>query len=103
MSQPNRLTTELGLFNLEANSSPLDFTGDCFRKLENELNEILSLVKKAAKNFDADFVLTGILPIHEKNVGCLPIVKNKKLVGLLTAQDFLTVSTKLFEERLQNL
>jgi CBS domain-containing protein len=41
--------------------------------------------------------------MREKQIGCLPVVKDKKLVGLLTAHDFLTVSTKLFEERLKDL
>ena len=39
--------------------------------------------------------------MREKNIGCLPIVKNEKLVGMITAHDFLTVSAKLFEERLK--
>ncbi len=41
--------------------------------------------------------------MREKNIGCLPVVKDKKLVGLITAYDFLTVSAKLFEEKLANL
>ncbi len=36
-----RLTTEIGLFDLEANLTPLDFTGDCLSKLENELYELI--------------------------------------------------------------
>ncbi len=61
-AKDERLTTELGLFNLEANTAPLDFTGDCFKKMERELDEILKLVKKTAKKFDADVILAGILP-----------------------------------------
>jgi len=38
--------------------------------------------------------------MRQHEIGCLPIVKGKKLVGLITAYDFLTVSAKLFEERL---
>ncbi|NNE97464.1 MAG: CBS domain-containing protein [Pyrinomonadaceae bacterium] len=57
-----RLTTEIGLFNLEANLSPLDFTGDCLSRMESELVEILGIVSKSAKKFDSDLVLTGILP-----------------------------------------
>jgi hypothetical protein len=30
----------------------------------------------------------------------LPVVKDNKLIGLITAYDFLTVSSKLLEERL---
>ncbi len=41
--------------------------------------------------------------MREKNIGCLPIVRGTKLVGILTAYDFLTVSTKLFEERLSKV
>jgi CBS domain-containing protein len=39
--------------------------------------------------------------MRDKGIGCLPVVSNGKLIGLVTAHDFLTVSTKLFEERLK--
>jgi CBS domain-containing protein/gamma-glutamylcysteine synthetase len=57
-----RLTTEIGKFNIEANLTPLEFTGDCLSKLENEINEVVGIVKKAAREFDSDAVLCGILP-----------------------------------------
>jgi len=38
--------------------------------------------------------------MRERNIGCLPVVKGDQLVGLVTAYDFLTVSAKLFEEKL---
>lgn len=57
-----RLTTELGLYNLEANLTPHDFSGDCFAKMEKELNEVLEIIRKTAKEFDAGIVMTGILP-----------------------------------------
>jgi len=38
--------------------------------------------------------------MREKRIGCLPVVKDSKLIGLITAYDFLTVSSKLLEERL---
>ena len=41
--------------------------------------------------------------MRTKNIGCLPVVHGQKLVGLITAYDFLTVSSKLLEERLQGL
>lgn len=62
-----RLTTELGLFNLEANLTPLDFTGDCLRSLENEINEVLEVARESAKKLDADIVLCGILPTLQKS------------------------------------
>lgn len=61
-AKDGRLTTEIGQFNLEANLTPLDFTGDCLRKLETETLEVLEIVKKAAHEIKSDVVLTGILP-----------------------------------------
>ncbi|MEP6902703.1 MAG: hypothetical protein ABJA66_13205, partial [Actinomycetota bacterium] len=66
-AKDGRLTTEIGRFNLEANLTPLEFAGDCLRKLETELNEIINVVKKAAKKFDADTVLCGILPTIQQS------------------------------------
>ena len=62
-----RLTTEIGKFNIEANLTPLDFSGDCLNKLENELNEVIGIVKKSANNFGADAVLCGILPTIQQS------------------------------------
>jgi CBS domain-containing protein/gamma-glutamylcysteine synthetase len=61
-AKDERLTTEIGRFNIEANLTPLDFSGDCLQKLENELNEVIAIVKKSAREFDSDAVLCGILP-----------------------------------------
>ncbi len=61
-ARDGRLTTEIGLFNLEANLTPRSFGGDCLRLMEDELNEILDVVRKAAGKFDAGVVLAGILP-----------------------------------------
>jgi CBS domain-containing protein/gamma-glutamyl:cysteine ligase YbdK (ATP-grasp superfamily) len=47
--------------------------------------------------------LDALYLMRDKNIGCLPVVNSKKLVGLITAYDFLTVSAKLLEERLLNL
>ena len=66
-AQDKRLTTEIGRFNLEANLTPLEFAGDCLRKLENELNEIIGVVKRTAQKFAADTVLCGILPTIQKS------------------------------------
>jgi CBS domain-containing protein len=41
--------------------------------------------------------------MREKNIGCLPVVKSGRLVGIVTAYDFLTVSSKLFEEKLSQV
>ena len=57
-----RLTTEIGKFNLEANLTPIEFKGDCFARLEKELCEIIGVVKAAAAPRNADIVMAGILP-----------------------------------------
>ncbi len=46
--------------------------------------------------------LTALNLMREKCIGCLPVVRGERLVGLVTAYDFLTVSAKLFEEMLIN-
>src|SRR4029079_19544438 len=47
--------------------------------------------------------LEALYLMRNKNIGCLPVVLRGRLVGLITAYDFLTVSAKLLEERLVNL
>lgn len=38
--------------------------------------------------------------MRDHGIGCLPVVSGNLLVGMITAHDFLTVSTRLFEEKL---
>ena len=57
-----RLTTEIGLFNLEANLTPLDFTGNCLNRMESELRDVLDIVQNSAEKFGSNVVLVGILP-----------------------------------------
>lgn len=45
--------------------------------------------------------LDALTIMRQRNIGCLPIVQGGKLVGMVTAHDFLTVSARLFEERLR--
>ncbi|MDT7543124.1 MAG: hypothetical protein QOE33_3028 [Acidobacteriota bacterium] len=62
-----RLTTEIARFNLEANLTPLSLGGDCFRLLERELDELVSLARNSARESGADVLLTGILPTLQKS------------------------------------
>ncbi len=62
-----RLTTEIGLFNIEANLSPLDFTGKCLSDLEAEMKEIIGVVRDSARQIGADVVLSGILPTIQES------------------------------------
>ncbi|MDH3529883.1 MAG: CBS domain-containing protein, partial [Acidobacteriota bacterium] len=47
--------------------------------------------------------LDALKLMESKNIGCLPVVRGDKLIGLITAQDFLSVSVKLFEERMKSV
>ena len=47
--------------------------------------------------------LEALVLMREKDIGCLPVVRDKQLIGLITAYDFLTVSAKLLEEKLAGL
>jgi len=58
----DRFTTELGLFNLEANLSPHEMRGDCLRRMEQELDEVYAHARKTARKVHADIALVGILP-----------------------------------------
>jgi CBS domain-containing protein len=44
--------------------------------------------------------LEAIELMRARRVGCLPVVEDDVLVGIVTAMDFLNASAKLFEERL---
>lgn len=61
-AKDGRLTTEIGQFNLEANLTPLDFSGDALSKLENEILEVIDIVRQTARKINSDVVLAGILP-----------------------------------------
>src|SRR5690625_7208123 len=57
-----RFTHELGLFNLEANLTPLDLGGSCLRELERETLEVTELARKAAGKVGSRIALVGNLP-----------------------------------------
>jgi CBS domain-containing protein/gamma-glutamyl:cysteine ligase YbdK (ATP-grasp superfamily) len=57
-----RVTTELAKFNLEINLTPRIVSPGCLHQMENELEEVISKVRVAAKQNNSDVVLAGILP-----------------------------------------
>src|SRR5215813_8532527 len=65
-SEP-RLTTEIARFNLEANLTPLDLTGSCFRQMEQELDELISITNRSAQAHGSEVLLSGILPTLQKS------------------------------------
>ena len=60
-------TTERALFNLEINLDPVILGNDCFSVIKDQLNSLLSKVKKAAHEVgDVRILLAGILPTLKK-------------------------------------
>ncbi len=66
----SHFTTELGLFNLEANLPPLVLDGDCLARMEALLDQFLNEAREAAATEGVGVVMTGILPtLEKKNLG----------------------------------
>ena len=60
-------TTELGLFNLEANLDPLVLKDQCFSQLENDLYDLIKKARRSAELIDKNkIILAGILPTLKK-------------------------------------
>ncbi|MGD8414694.1 MAG: CBS domain-containing protein [Candidatus Latescibacterota bacterium] len=75
--------TELARFNLEASLKPQVFGGSCLSELEKELNEVVHLVRKTAREFGADVLLTGILPtLNQSHLGIENISPNPRYYEL---------------------
>src|SRR5690625_1571443 len=75
------VTTELAKFNLEVNLDPLEFTGDCISRLEDNILIELDLIRESIREFEGDIVLTGILPTIRKSdlgIGNLPPLSRYK-------------------------
>lgn len=62
-----RVTSEIGRFNLECNSEPIEFGGDCLRRMEVQIGDLLDIVRDALVGLGARPVLTGILPTLRKS------------------------------------
>lgn len=55
-------TTEIGAFNLEINLDPQPFSGACFSAMHAQLDELVALGRRTAREIDHEIVLAGILP-----------------------------------------
>lgn len=62
LKDDKRITTELARFNLEANLTPQVFGDRCLRRMEDELEELLTRIDHEAAGIGASSALTGILP-----------------------------------------
>lgn len=63
---PKNFTSELALFNLEANLDPQEFNGKCLSLIEDQLKTLYFHLKDKAAEIDSHVLLTGILPTIRK-------------------------------------
>lgn len=86
--QDPHYTTELAQFNLEANMDPQVFGGDCLRRLENQIVELVEKARVAAHGMDTEVLLTGILPTLQHSdldlANMTPVPRYKALNEALT-------------------
>jgi CBS domain-containing protein len=79
-------TTELGLFNLEANADPQPLAGKGLAKMEEQLAFLFAKVKKTAAALEMHAVLAGILPtIGKSDLGMHNMVPNPRYYALSRA------------------
>jgi CBS domain-containing protein/gamma-glutamylcysteine synthetase len=76
-------TTELGLFNVEINLDPLNFSGNCLSLMERQLNELITKGRQAASQLGIELALTGILPtIRKSDLGLENLTPKKRYFAL---------------------
>ncbi len=87
----SHFTTELGLFQLEANCDPQEFSGDGISKMEKQLDALMEKVWKAAEDIGLDAVLMGILPtLRKEDLG---------QDGMVPSERYLTMSKVIADLR----
>jgi CBS domain-containing protein/gamma-glutamylcysteine synthetase len=62
LASDGHFTTEVARFNLEFNSDPLTFGGDCLFRMESQMAELLAKARRTAHQLDSEVVMIGILP-----------------------------------------
>lgn len=82
----SQFTTELAKFNLEVNLNPVEFKDNCLSSLEDQLNRLLKEAREAANKFDANIILTGILPtIRKYDIGLDNLTPKERYYALCKA------------------
>lgn len=81
--QDSHYTPELAKFNLEFNLDPLPFSGDCFGKMEQQIDHLMHKVRGVAAELEAELVMTGILPsIRQSDLGLSSMMPNPRYQAL---------------------
>jgi CBS domain-containing protein/gamma-glutamylcysteine synthetase len=76
-------TTELGMFQLEANCDPQVFTGDGISRMERQLDELLDKLRNVATEVAMRPILIGILPTMKKSdLGLKNMVPSPRYLAL---------------------
>ena len=76
-------TTELGLFQVEANADPQLLAGKGLAKMEEQLSSLVATAKQAARELGLQAVLAGILPtIGKSDLGMHMMVPNPRYYAL---------------------
>ncbi len=57
-----RLVAELMRFNLEFNLDPVVFEGDCLRRMERQIDDVMEQVHRLVEDVGARAIMAGILP-----------------------------------------
>ena len=71
--------TEVGAFNLEVNLDPQHFSGDCFTRVEAQLNSLLDQLRAVAGPRGVEVLLAGILPtIRKSDLGLSNMVDSER-------------------------
>lgn len=81
--QDPHFTTELGLFQLEANCDPQELTGDGISKMHAQLDDLMEKARTAARGLNMDVVLMGILPtLRKSDLGLDSMVPSPRYLAL---------------------
>jgi len=84
MTEYEWLETELAKFNLEICLTPQKFSDDCFTKMHQEISSRLDTISDHLKAFDADILLTGILPtLRKRNLEMDNLTPKKRYFALM--------------------
>lgn len=103
MKKYDWIETELAQFNLETNLQPHIFKNNCLSQLEAEINNNLKITREVLNTFDAELILTGILPTFRKQdlslVNLTPKPRYRALMDSINAQ----LTGNLYELRLRGI
>lgn len=76
-------TTELGLFQLEANCDPQEFRGDGLARMHAQLDHLVGQARAAARELGMEVVLMGILPtMRQSDLGLDGMVPSRRYLQL---------------------